>query len=183
MQLTFRNMPPSEAIEAHIREKAAKLDLFFDRIMTCRIVVEARHRRHHKGKLYHVRIDMIVPGGELVVNREPTKHAAHADLYVAIRDALEGAGRKLQDYARRRRHQVKAHESAPLARVSRLFPAEGFGFLETADGREVYFHQNSVLGAGFARLEVGSEVYFTEEQGTKGPQASTVKPVGRHHHL
>ena len=179
LQLTFRNMPPSEAIEAHIREKAAKLDLFHHRIMSCRVVVEAPHRHHHKGKLYHVRIDMTVPGGELVVNREPTKHAAHKDIYVAIRDAFGGARRMLQDYARRQRRQVKLHDTPPVARVSRLFPEEGFGFLETADGREIYFHQNSVLGAGFAHMEVGTEVYFAEEQGEKGPQASTVKLTGR----
>ncbi|MEK6562417.1 MAG: HPF/RaiA family ribosome-associated protein, partial [Candidatus Binatota bacterium] len=83
LQLTFRNMPPSEAIEAHIREKAAKLDAFSDRIMSCRVVVEAPHRHHHKGKLYHVRIDMTAPGGELIVNREPSKRAAHKDVYVA----------------------------------------------------------------------------------------------------
>ena len=172
-------MPPSEAIEAHIREKAAKLDVFSDRIMSCRVVVEAPHRRHHKGKLYHVRIDMTVPGGELVVNREPSKRAAHKDVYVAIRDAFGGARRKLQDYVRRQRGQVKLHEAAPLARVCRLFLKDGFGFLETADEREIYFHKNSVLGGGFAHLEVGSEVYFAEEKGEKGPQASTVKLVGK----
>ena len=135
LQLTLRNMPPSEAIEAHIRERATKLDAFSDRIMSCRVVVEAPHRHHHKGKLYHVRIDMTVPGGELVVNREPSKHASHKDVYVAIRDAFGGARRKLQDYVRRQRGQVKLHEPTPLARVSRLFPQYGFGFLETADGR------------------------------------------------
>ena len=180
LQLTFRNMPPSEAVETHIREKTVKLDLFCDRIMSCRVVVEAPHRRHHKGKLFHVRIDMTVPGAELVVNREPSKRAAHKDVYVAIRDAFGGARRMLQDYTRRQRRQVKLHEALPVARISRLFPAEGFGFLETADGREIYFHGNSVLGDGFAHMEVGSEVYFAEEQGEKGPQASTVKLIGRH---
>jgi len=86
--MTFRNMPPSQAVEAQVRDRAAKLDLFYDKIMACRVVVEAPHRRHHKGKLYHVRIDMTVPGGELVVKREPSRHAAHEDPYVAIRDAL-----------------------------------------------------------------------------------------------
>lgn len=172
-------MPPSETIEADIREKAAKLDVFCDRLMGCRVVVEAPHRRHHQGRLYHVRIDLTVPGGELVVKREPSKHNAHEDIYVAIRDAFDGARRKLQDYARRQRGQVKLHEPVPAARVSRLFPDEGFGFLETADGREIYFHKNSVLGSGFTNLEVGSEVSYAEEQGEKGPQASTVRLTGR----
>ena len=165
-------MPPSQAVEAQVRERAAKLDLFCEKIMACRVVVEAPHRRHHKGKLYHVRIDMTVPGGELVVKREPGQHAAHEDPYVAIRDAFDGA-------RRRRRGDTKQHEPARAARVSRLFPQEGFGFLETADGREIYFNKNSVLGGGFDRVEIGSEVAFAEEQGEKGPQASTVRLLGK----
>ncbi|MGE5218112.1 MAG: HPF/RaiA family ribosome-associated protein [Chloroflexota bacterium] len=203
LQITFRNMPPSNAIEENIREKAAKLDSLFDGIMSCRVIVEAPHRHHHKGKAYQVRIDMTVPGGEVVVNRapkrldaakapdpekleknlaeshEPSKHAAHEDVYVAIRDAFNAAGRKLQDYIRRRRGKTKLHETAPLARVIRLFPIENYGFIETPDGRELYFHKNSVLHPGFEQLEVGAEVFFAEELGEKGPQASTVRVVGR----
>ncbi|HXG52435.1 MAG TPA: HPF/RaiA family ribosome-associated protein [candidate division Zixibacteria bacterium] len=203
LQITFRNMPPSEAIESHIREKAAKLESFYDRIMGCRVVVEAPHRRHHKGKAYLVRIDLTVPGGELVVNREPThleaekpepleppekelaecreptREAAHEDPYVAIRDAFNAAARKLQDFARRQRGKVKRHEPPPRAVVVKLFPEEDYGFLESADGREIYFHRNSVLPPGFDRLKVGTPVYFHEEPGEKGPQASTVRIAAR----
>lgn len=202
LQVTFRNMPASETIESNIREKAAKLESLYGQIMSCRVIVEAPHRHHHKGKAYQVRIDLTVPGGELVINRapkrldaaklrlpepsekdltethEPGKHAAHEDIYVAIRDAFNAAGRKLQDYARRRRGKVKLHEPASVARVTKLFPAEDYGFLETTDGREIYFHRNSVLQAGFDRLEEGTEVYFAEELGEKGPQASTVRIAG-----
>lgn len=201
LQIKFRNMPQSQAIEDNIREKASKLDSFYDRIMSCRVVVEAPHRHRRKGKAYEVRIDLTVPGGELVINRspkrlkaaksslaeqpettlieshEPSKHGAHADVYVAIRDAFNAAGRKLQDYARRQSGVVKLHEGPPRARVARLFPEERYGFLETADGREIYFHGNSVLQPGFEHLNAGAEVYFAEEQGEKGPQASTVRLV------
>lgn len=203
LQITFRNMPRSEAIEENIREKAAKLDGLFDGITSCRVIVEAPHRRHYKGKAYVVRIDIAVPGGELVINRapkrldaakaadleeletnlaeshEPSKHAAHEDVYVAVRDAFNAATRKVRDYARRRRGKVKVHEPAPLARVAKLFPVEDYGFLETPDGRELYFHKNSVLQPGFEYLKVGSQVQFAEELGDKGPQASTVRVVGR----
>jgi cold shock CspA family protein/ribosome-associated translation inhibitor RaiA len=199
LKITFRDMPPSQAIEDNIREKASKLDTLCDDIMSCRVIVEAPHRHHHKGKAYVVRIDLTVPGGELVVNREPkrlvaaraahqddlekslaeshepSKHAAHEDAYVAIRDAFNAAARKLQDYARRRRGKMKIHESTPLARVAKIFPIEDYGFLQTADGREIYFHKNSVLQSGFDRLEVGTEVHYAEEAGEKGPQASTVR--------
>src|SRR5262245_59921056 len=104
-----------------------------------------------------------------------SKHAAHEDVYVAIRDAFNAAGRKLQDHARRRRGKVKAHQPAAVARVSKLFPIEDYGFLQTANGRELYFHKNSVLSPGFDRLEIGAQVHFAEEMGEKGPQASTVR--------
>lgn len=202
LKITFRDMEPSKAIEENIRDRAAKLDALYDNIMGCRVIVEAPHRRHHKGKAYVVRIDMTVPGGELVINRapkrlaaakaarpeelekelteshKPSKHAAHEDVYVAIRDAFNAAGRKLQDFARRRRGKTKNHETAPVARVARLFPIEDYGFLETPDGREIYFHKNSVLQPGFSRLEVGTEVFYAEEPGEKGPQASTVRVAG-----
>jgi cold shock CspA family protein len=92
--------------------------------------------------------------------------------------------RQLEDYVRRQRGDVKAHELAPLARVSQLFPQEGYDFLATPDGREIYFHRHIVLHDGFDRLAIGTEVTFVEEEeGKKGPQASTVRPVGRRRHL
>ncbi|MCH6545207.1 MAG: HPF/RaiA family ribosome-associated protein [Deltaproteobacteria bacterium] len=182
LQITFRNMPPTEAIEAHIREKAAKLDQFYDRVMSCRVVMEVPHRRHHKGKLYHVRVDIKVPGWEVVINREPTKHSAHEDVYVSVQQAFDAARRQLQDYARRQRGEVKGHEGVPIARVSKLFADEGYGFLETADGREIYFHRNSVLDGHFEHMDVGTEVHFAEEDGERGTQASTVRHVGKHYH-
>jgi ribosomal subunit interface protein len=181
LQITFRKMPASPAIEANIREKAARLDRFSDHIMACRVIVEAPHRHHHQGKLYHVRIDVTVPGGELVVSREPAAHHAHEDVYVAIRDAFDAAVRQLQDYVRRQRGQTKVHETQVHGRVARIVSTKDHGFIETADGHEVYFHRHSVLGDGFDRLAVGDEVRFVEEPGEKGAQASTVYAIGKHH--
>lgn len=175
IQITFRHMEPSPAIEAAVREKAAKLDAFFDRITGCRVVIEAPHRRHHQGKLYHVRIDLTVPGEELVVRRDPPEHREHEDPYVAVRDAFDAMKRQLQDYVRRVRGSVKVHEPQPEGRVVRLFPDEGYGFLESRDGREIYFHANSVIGRGFEALSVGDRVRFVETRGVEGPQASTVE--------
>jgi cold shock CspA family protein len=161
--------------------------------MGCRVVVELSTRRHKFGSLYHIRIDLTVPGGEIVVKRQPSLHgslqqihsdrmvkhlevqAPHKELRQAIDDAFKAVGRRLQDFARRQRGDVKTHEPIPRARVSKLFPAEGYGFLETPGGREIYFHRNSVLNGGFERLNIGTVVQFAEEEGEKGPQASTVK--------
>jgi cold shock CspA family protein len=198
-------MMPSPAIEAHVRTAAEKLEEFCHHIMGCRVHIELPHKHHHQGNAYHVRIDVTVPGDEFVIKRAPklltdsptrfpkaaddvvleksrelSKYAVHDDLQLSIRDAFDAARRKLQDYARRRRGSVKVNEGPPHARVTKLFPEEGFGFIETTDGRELYFHRNSVLDSGFTALDLGSEVHFAEEQGDKGPQASTVRLVTHH---
>jgi cold shock CspA family protein/ribosome-associated translation inhibitor RaiA len=179
VQISFRGMQPSDAVEAKIRERAAKLDRFYDRLMSCRVVVESPHRHHHQGKLFHVRVDLTVPGGELAVTREPAEHHAHEDVFVAVRDAFDAAQRQLEDYARRQRGDLKVHERPPSGRVSKLFSDDGYGFIETPDGLEIYFHKHSVLDNAFDLLQVGSNVEFVEEQGEKGPQASTVRMIDK----
>ena len=176
VQITFRDLPASAAADARIREEAAELEQFYDRIQRCRVVVELPHRHQRQGNLYAVRVDLTVPGHELVIGREPTEQHAHEDLYVAIRDAFAAAKRQLQDFARRERADTKHHEAMHEGRVARLFREPGYGFIETADGREIYFHRNSVLEDGFDRLASGARVRFVEELGEKGPQASTVRP-------
>lgn len=188
-------MKPSDAVDARVREEVSKLETFYQGIMRCRVVVEHPHKHHRKGDLYHVRIDLTVPGAELVVKREPSlhpnlrqvdsekeskryeAHAAHKDMFVVIRDAFKEARRQLQDYARRTRGQIKTHVPQPSGRVSRLFPEDGYGFLRSSDGTEIYFHKNSVLHDAFNRLTIGSRVAFSEELGEKGAQASTVRPL------
>jgi len=174
LQLSFRGMEPSAAVELKVRERVAKLERFSDRITGCRVVVESPHRRHHQGKLFHVRVDLTVPGNELAVSREPAQHHEHEDVYVAIRDAFDAAQRQLEEHTWRHRGAVKAHEESPHARVSKLFPDDGYGFLETPDGREIYFHRNSLVDVDFEAVVVGTEVRFVEAVGEHGPQASTV---------
>jgi len=109
LQITFRHMDPSPAVDARIREHAAALDKYFDRIMGCRVVVEASGKQHHQGNLYHVRVDLTVPGREIVVKRDPPEHHAHEDVYVAVRDAFDAVRRQLEDHARTARGDVKSH--------------------------------------------------------------------------
>lgn len=175
LQITSHDFQLPEVLEQEIRERAAKLDAYYDRIMRCRVVLEAPVGHHRQGGPYNVRIDVTVPGSELVVNRQ-----ADEELPVAIREAFDAMRRRLEDYVRQQRGTVKTHEAPLLAgRVTKLFPHEGYGFLETLDGREIYFHGHSVLAPGFNRLEIGTEVRFAEEQGAKGPQASTVHLVSK----
>jgi len=183
LNITFRNMPPSAAIEAAIREKAAKLDHFYERIMACNVTVIAPHKHQHKGKIYQVHIDITVPNGEVVVSRDNHQNHAHEDAYVAIRDAFNAAKRQLEDFARRQRGEVKAHEPPPTGYIKAILPNQDFGYIASRDGRDIYFHRNSLIGADFDKLEEGLEVRFVEEPGEQGPQASTVHLVGKLHPL
>ncbi len=197
LQITYRNLKPSPEIDKWIRAETAKLDTLYSRVMGCRVAVEVPHRHHRKGSPYHIRIDLTVPHGEIVVKREPSLNARarhlgvgvnkkksevevpHKELRQAINDAFKAAGRRLQDYARKQRGDVKSPTLLPEARVSKILPEEEYGFLTADDGREIYFHKNSVLGRAFPRLQVGTAVRFVEEAGEKGPQASTVRVIPR----
>ncbi|HEY5680525.1 MAG TPA: HPF/RaiA family ribosome-associated protein [Pseudomonadales bacterium] len=179
LQITWRNIPKSEALEADIVAKAEKLEEFFDHILSCRVVVEKSHGRHRKGNLYRLRLDIHVPDKEIVVTRDPGDDHAHEDMYVSIRDAFDAARRQLQDYVRVRRGHVKPHDQHHVGRVLRRIAAEDYGFLGTADGREIYFHRNSVVNADFDKLEPGTEVMFVEETMNEGVQAKMVS-VGKH---
>ena len=181
IEITFRGMDPSPALETAVRERAGLLEQFCSEIIGCSVVVEAPHRHHHKGNLFHLRIDVTVPDKEIVVKRSPDEHQAHEDPYVALRDAFDAVRRQLEDYVRKRRGQVKAHDEAAHGRVRLLQPDEDYGRLETPDGRDIYFHRNSLVNARFEDLEIGTELRFTEEAGERGPQASSVYLVGKHH--
>jgi len=193
--ITFRGMEPSAALEADIRTRIAKLETYYHPIMGCRVIVEPGQRHHAAGNRYHVRIDLTVPGEEIVVAHDASLHGTAQDVdaergrkafesdperkhvRVAIREAFDVARRRLQDYARRQRGTVKAAARQPRGRIVRLFPVDAYGYLEAEDGHDVYFQKSSVLRNAFDRLKVGSIVSFVEEPGDKGPQASTVRLV------
>jgi ribosomal subunit interface protein len=125
LQITVRGIEHSEALETHIRDKVDKLEEFFDRIMSCRVVVEVPHKHHHQGKQFNVRIDIGVPGSEIVVNRD---HAE--DVYVALRDGFDAAKRQLEEYARKMRGDIKTHQP-------RQRPAESVDADEAQDDADV----------------------------------------------
>jgi ribosomal subunit interface protein len=181
LQITFRHMEPSAALEAKIRERTEELERFHERITGCHVVVEAVQSRHQQGNLYRVGIDLTVPGGELAVNRAPDEHQSYQDAYVAVRDSFDALRRKLEDFARRHRGDVKYHEPPPHGRVHKLVPLEDYGIITSSDGREIYFHRNSLLNSTLEELRIGDEVRFAEESGDQGPQASSVTLAGKHH--
>lgn len=177
LQITFRHMEPSPALEARIHELAARLDKFSASIMRCHVIVEAPPKHQHQGGLFEVKIDVTVPGNEIAIRRSPPLDHAHEDPYVALRDAFHTARRQLEDYERLRPHRAKARVGPPHGKVCELRPEAGYGRIETEDGRLIFFHRNSVLDGSFDELSVGTQVRFDEETGDRGPQASTVHVI------
>ncbi len=180
VQVTFRHLEYSSFVASAVRKKAKELEQYFSRMTSMRVMVEPLEKRRHQGNLYHIRINITLPGGEIVVGRGPGQDHSHEDIYVAIRDSFDAAKRQLEDYVRIHYREKKRHRELPLqGKVIRIFPNEDCGFLQSSDGREIYFHKNSVINGGFGKLHVGSGVRYVEESGEKGPQASTVHSIGK----
>jgi cold shock CspA family protein/ribosome-associated translation inhibitor RaiA len=177
IQITFRSIAHSDAIEFAIRQRAARLDRFCDQIQRCHVTVDMPHGHRHQGNHYAIHIDIITRAGEVCVTRDPSLDDSHEDFQAVIRDAFDAATRQLQADVQRLRGDVKDHVHAtPLGRVARLFPRDGYGFVVAADGREIYFHENSVVDEAFDRLTVGSEVRFTiaPDDSDQGARAGSV---------
>ena len=109
LQVEFRNLEHSDAIEASVLERAQVFERFAKDLLRCKVTVASPHKHHGKGNLYHVSVEMHLAGAEIVVNRNSDANHAHEDVYVAIRDAINAAARKLQDHVRVRRGKVKKH--------------------------------------------------------------------------
>lgn len=170
LQVVFRDIDRSPAIEAAVAEKAAKLEQFFSRIIACRVTLGMIQRHKHQGKLFNVRVDITVPGQEIVVNRDRAE-----DIFVALRDAFDHARRRLEDTSRRLRGDIKLHELEARGKVVEIYPEEGFGFIEKADGGHVYFHRFNLQKPDFSELSEGDEVTFLEEPAAQGTQANRIR--------
>jgi cold shock CspA family protein/ribosome-associated translation inhibitor RaiA len=181
VEIDFQGMAGNPAIQAAIGQRVAELEQLYGRATACRVVLKGPGGRHQTGGLYEVNIRLALPNGrEVNVGRTAHLDERHADLAFAINDAFKRARRRLQGHVRRLQGHVKQHEGQPIGTVVRLDPSGEFGFLRSGDGRDIYFHRNSVLDGAFSRLAVGSRAVFAEEMGENGPQASTVKLLGKH---
>lgn len=174
LHITFLNIPPSDAIEAEIRKRAEKLDHFAEDVMHCHVTVDAAGKHQTQGRLYEIRIDFTVSGTEIAISHIHR----HEDVFVVIRDAFDAAARKLEDYVRLRRGTVKQHETPLHGHITKLFQ-DGYGFIETPDGREFYFHRDNLVYPDFDQVAIGAEVQFLEEGASEGLQAKRVT-AGRH---
>jgi cold shock CspA family protein/ribosome-associated translation inhibitor RaiA len=183
-EITYRNVEKTNAIDTLVNEKVAKLEHVCNYINSCHIAIEKTHDRPRSGSPYRVRIDMTVPPGhELVAESNPSESNQYDPLDAVIRDAFNIARQQLVKLTKQQHEsdRSKSYEAVQetTALVTKLFRDQGYGFLKTFDGREIYFHSNSVLHNDFERLEIGTGVHFSLEQGEEGPQASTVKIIDK----
>ncbi len=180
-ELVFRDLEKSPAIEELANEKVAKLERICDYMIGATVVIEKPQSFQQYGNPYQVTIVITVPPGkEIVVKREPAQSEMHDPLDAVVRDAFEAVERQLKRVVEKQRGETKEHpDQQAAAIVEELVPEEDYGFLQTVEGRRIYFHRNSVLNNDFDRMERGTGVRYVEELGEKGPQASTVQIVDK----
>lgn len=179
IEISYRDVEKTDEIDFLIRQKAEKLDRMFGNIISCRVMIEKFQLHNRSAQPYRVRIVLkIPPGHELAVSRDPSKGNLHLDLGAEIRWAFDAAERMAKETREKQRHDVKVHPQQQIKGViEKIFYNEGTGFIRTMDGRQIYFHKNSVLHTSFESLKIGMGVRYNEEMGEKGPQASTVQVV------
>ncbi|MBL28803.1 MAG: 30S ribosomal protein S30 [Rhodospirillaceae bacterium] len=177
LELSFHQVDSSETVEQRIRERAAKLDRLYDHIASCRVAVEAPHRQHRKGNQMRVRIDISVPGKELVVTRSPHRPEqtyADPDVYALVNDAFDAAERQIKEFKAKHKREAKPHDAPMTGQVLSIAGDRDHGFLRSADGRELYFHRNSLTHEALESLAAGDRVHYLEVAGDTGPHASKV---------
>jgi ribosomal subunit interface protein len=174
VHIQFHGLASSDALETSAREHVHKLEQFAPDLMTCRVVIDLEEKHKHQGRLFGVRIDLTLPGHELVVNR-----VQHEEPYVALREAFDNMKRQLEAVVHKRRGQEKQHAVPLHGELVRLDEAGGFGFIRTPAGDEYYFNRDNVAGTPFEHLRTGSAVQFIPELGGEGLQAKRVS-LGKH---
>lgn len=180
-EIAFRDVSKTDEIERLIRNKIGKLEELHSNLISCHVAVERPQKHQQAGSPYRVRIDMRVPPGhEVVVSHDPVDSEMHTPLDTVIREAFRTARRRLEALKERQSGDVKVHpDQQTQAVVERIFREEGYGFLRTLGGDQIYFHHNAVTENDFDRLEKGTGVRYVATLGEKGPQASTVEIIDK----
>jgi ribosome-associated translation inhibitor RaiA len=110
LQITFHGIGRPDAIATRVRARAQKLETLFDSIKSCRVAIEARRPGHAKVHQFYVRVEVAVPGEQLVVTRGADEHQPHTDVNIALRDAFDGMRRRLENYSRLLHVEVRQHQ-------------------------------------------------------------------------
>ena len=182
VQIVFEHIGHSDALETAIHTEVQRLERFHNRITSARVVIARPQHRHHKGDTFSIRVHLAVPGDKHIdITRDPAATGRHEDAHVTIRDTFDAAGRQLQDQIRILAGAIKVHETPRHGVIAAIVRERDHGFIAASDGREVYFHRSNVARGTLDELAVGQKVQFSEEEGNKGPRATWVRPIGKHH--
>jgi ribosome-associated translation inhibitor RaiA/cold shock CspA family protein len=179
-QITFKGLDPSAALQALIRRRLAGLEQLNPRIVGCRVVVEVCHRSAAAPKAaITVAVEVEFPGRNTLVGKDTqARHEAKGDHTAALNNAFNAVERQLEKAARREHGEVRKADPVPqTGMIVRLFPEQGYGFIEIEESPELYFTRNSVVGGDFEELAAGMLVHVTPatEEGPFGPQASSIR--------
>lgn len=179
-EIAFRNLEATDDLEQEILTGIARLEEVYPDLISCRTMVADDTPAQKNGSNYRARLDVSIPGHEVVVD-EDNEHGASARSAVrTVRDAFAIARRRLKKSKHRQRGHDKAPELPPHGRVTRLLTDDTgvrYGFIESLDGRQIYFHEDALVDLAYDELETGDEVHIAVAAGDQGPQASTVSPL------
>lgn len=176
-QIVFEHMDTSDAVRQRVLDELADLERIYGRITSARVSMSPPPREHRKGHLWRTNVHLVLPGGrEVAVSNNPHIGAEY-DIYSSIEGAFSAARRQLQDKVRLMEGDVKAHSvgTEQIGQVIRIMPEDGYGFIVTPSGHEVWFSQRKVKHNEFKTMQIGTRVYFEEELGDQGPMATTVR--------
>lgn len=172
LQVTYRGVDKSDGLERLIAQKTAQIDRHYERLSSCRVALEKPH-----GGEGRVRLDLTFPPRHEIVIVEEARPGD--GLPHAIGRAFDRAERQVRKKGERLREVQGSSAGLEVnGHVVKLF--DDHGFLRDSVGREIYFHRNSVLNAPFKELTEGMPVYYSEEQGERGPQASSLHILSDH---
>lgn len=183
VQIHVRGLDKSPALEALIHEQVNKLGRFYTGIHSARVTVEKRRPHLCRGRPLQIRIVIQTTGHGSITAHEPGADDAHSDVHEAVCDAFKAMRRQLEDLARRQQGHIQHHAQRPHGHITDISPDRTFGRMVSSDGRTLYFHRNSLIGEDLDKLQQGTPVYYIEDIGDEGPQATSVYPVGKHHIL
>lgn len=176
--ISFRGMDTSPALEARILERIKQLEQYHPRITSCQVIVDVPHHHKHKGNLYSVNIEFVVPGHTINVSREAGMNHAHEDMHVLIRDSFNEAERQLEDHVRKRSpHRTRQPQVPMQGKVAKIFLEDGYGFIDALDGREIYFRLDQIAKGHEDAIDVGTKVHFKIGQSSDGPYAHAITPL------
>jgi ribosome-associated translation inhibitor RaiA len=184
LELAFRHVDSTEWAETEIRERVAKLEKIYDRLVSCRVKVERTNQAHGVPPI--VRIELGIPGRTDLVVAADQEHLQRRfqtpDLRNAINESFRIAERQLFELKGQRSRRTKQphHDDANqyLGQIAEMHPEDDHGFLLTKEGGLLYFHRNSLLNGDFDKLLRGTEVHYVEDIGDTGPIATKVRLKG-----